>query len=134
MAVRETSLLALEQVQKRLEPDQWAVFEILDEIGPAPDKRILEALNQKEQAIPKPKQFKRIWEINQVTARRNELVKLQLVRHIGTYKGQFHGKNKTYYFWAVGGDEREPVGWKRLPDKPFAIVVEDKCATCPYRK
>jgi len=134
MPVRNTSLMALEQIQDKLEPDQWAVFEILDEIGPASDRRILEALNQKEQMTLKPKRFKKRWEINQVTARRNELVKLQLVRYIGIYKGQFHGKNKTYYFWAVRGDEREPIGWERLPDKLLAVVIPDKCANCRYRR
>jgi len=111
MLIRDTSLMALEEVQKRLEPDQWAIYEILAEIGPAHDRRILEALNQKEKASLKSRQFKRIWEINQVTARRNELVKLQLIRDIGTYSGNWNSEKKTYHFWRVAGDKGEPAGW-----------------------
>lgn len=133
MAVRETSLMALEQVQKRLEPDQWAVFEILAEIGPAHDRRILEALNQRERMTLKPKRFKRRWEINQVTARRNELVKMGLIRDIGAFSGYWHSDKKTYHFWAVQGDERELVGWEKLPDKPHTIGP-DRCTHCPYKR
>lgn len=133
MVIRETSLMALEQVQKRLEPDQWAVFEILAEIGPAHDRRILEALNQREQKTLKPKRFKRKWEINQVTARRNELVKMGLIRDIGAFSGYWHSDKKTYHFWAVQGDERELVGWERLPDKPHNIGP-DRCTHCPYKR
>ena len=133
MAVRETSLMALEQVQKRLEPDQWAVFEILTEIGPAHDRRILEALNQREQKTLKPKRFKRRWEINQVTPRRNELVKMRLIRDIGTFSGYWRSDKKTYHFWAVQGDERELVGWERLPDKPHTIAP-DRCTHCSYKR
>jgi hypothetical protein len=130
MPVTDTSLIALEKVNKRLEPDQWAVYAILEELGPAPDKRILEAMNQKERANGS----KRRWAINQVTARRNELVKLQLVRCIGTYRGIFDGQKKTYAFWAVAGDDRQPAGWQRLPDKPVAVKLDDKCANCLYRR
>lgn len=134
MPVTDTSLIALEKVNKRLEPDQWAVYFVLDEIGPAPDKRILEALNQKERVPGKPKREQRTWAINQVTARRNELVKLQLIRCIGTYRGIFAGQKKTYAFWAVAGDDRQPAGWQRLADKPATIKTDDKCASCPYRR
>lgn len=133
MPIRETSLMALEQIQKRLEPDQWAVFSILAEIGPTHDRRILEALNQREQKTLKPKRFKRIWEINQVTARRNELVKMVLIRDIGAFSGHWHGDKKTYHFWAIQGDERELVGWERLPDKPRTIGP-DRCTHCPYKQ
>jgi len=133
MSVRDTSLLALKEVQKRLEPDQWSIYEILTGIGPAHDRRILEALNQKEQATLKPARLKRHWEINQVTARRNELVKLQLVRDIGTYNNNWQDRKRTYHFWAVQGDSREPTGWQRRPDKP-APIMSDKCARCPHRQ
>lgn len=49
MPVRDTSLMALEELKSRLEPNQWKVYEIISEIGPAHDQRILEVLNQKEQ-------------------------------------------------------------------------------------
>jgi hypothetical protein len=49
MTVRDTSLLALAEIAEKLGPDESAVLMVLDEIGPASDKRILEALNQKEQ-------------------------------------------------------------------------------------
>lgn len=132
MPVRETSLIALEKL-KRLEPDQQAIIVLLDEIGPAHDRRILEALNQKEQATLKPKRLKRIWEINQVTARRNELVRPGLVRDLGRFAGYWKGQKKIYHFWSIWGDLREPIGWKRLPDKPALLKTDDKCLHCPYR-
>jgi len=133
-AVRDTSLIALEAVNRRLEPDQQAVFELLAEIGPSHDRRILEALNQKEQRTLKPRRFKRHWEINQVTARRHELVKLGLVKDIGVYNGTWNGEKKVYHFWAVQGDYRQPAGWQRQPDRPMAIVVPDRCLNCEYRR
>lgn len=133
MPVRETSLIALEELKGRLEPNQWKVYEILSEIGPAHDQRILEALNQKEQLADKPKRYKRIWAINQVTGRRNELVGLQLVKCLGQYSGIWNGRKKTYCFWAVQGDLRQPAGWVRLADKPLP-ELPDKCAQCPYRR
>jgi hypothetical protein len=133
-AVKDTSLIALEKVNKRLEPDQLAVIELLEEIGPAHDLRIKEALNQKEQRAQKPREFKRHWEINQVTARRNELVKLGLVRDIGRFSGIWNDKKKEYHFWAVQGDYRCPAGWVRQPDKPHAVVIPDCCVNCGYRR
>jgi hypothetical protein len=133
-AVKDTSLMALEKVNKRLEPDQQAVLEILEEIGPAHDLRILEALNQRESKTLRPKRFKRHWEINQVTARRHELVNiLGLVRDIGKFKGNWYGESKTYHFWAVHGDNRQPSAWERLPDKPH-LEIQNKCTTCQFRQ
>ncbi|MGA1979492.1 MAG: hypothetical protein ABSG99_02850 [Sedimentisphaerales bacterium] len=133
-AVKDTSLMALEKVNRRLEPDQLAVLELLEEIGPAHDLRLLEALNQKEQKSLKPREFRRAWKINQVTARRNELVKLGLIRDIGMYNGFWEGRAKTYHFWMVQGDYRCPAGWVRQPDRSHAIVIPDKCASCRYRR
>jgi len=133
-AVQDTSLIALEKVNKRLEPDQQAVIELLEEIGPAHDLRIKEALNQKEQKAMKPREFKRHWEINQVTARRNELVKLGIVRDIGRFKGMWNDEKKEYHFWAAQGDYRCPAGWVRQPDKPHAVVIPERCARCRYRQ
>ena len=115
MTVRDTSLLAYEQIKERLGPDEQAVFEILLEIGPAHDRRILEALNQKEAATIKPKSQKRKWEINSVTGRRNALVNIYgIIEDLGPHKGQWHGKNKTYHIWRVVGDDRVPVGWHKV--------------------
>ena len=133
-AVRDTSLMALEKVNKRLEPDQLAVLELLEEIGPAHDLRILEALNLKEQKALKPREFKRVWKINQVTARRNELVELRIVNDIGVFKGIWDGEKKTYHFWAAQGDYRQPAGWERLPDKPHKTIIPDRCVNCEYLK
>ncbi len=135
-AVKDTSLLALEKVNKRLEPDQQAVLEILEEIGPAHDLRILEALNQKEQRSLKPRDLKRHWKINQVTARRHELVNIhRIVKDIGVYRGTWEDEKKTYHFWAVQGDYRQPAGWERLPDKQHKFVTPpEQCLNCRYRK
>ena len=73
MTVRDTSREAFEVVREKLGADQSAVLAVLDEIGPADDRRILEALNQKEAADYKPKAARRTWTINIVTPRRGEL-------------------------------------------------------------
>ncbi len=119
MPVRDTSLIALERIKNKLEPDEQAVIEILEEMGPTHDRRILEALNQKEQATLKPKRQKRKWEINSVTARRNHLLNMGLIIDLGSHKGTWHGDKKTYHIWRLGGDIREPIGWK-----PVKLKVE----------
>jgi len=114
MAVRDTSLIALERIKDRLEPNQQAVYEILLELGPTHDRRILEALNQKEQVTLKPKAKKRTWEINSVTARRNDLLNMGLIIDLGSHKGTWRGDNKTYHIWRITGDDRQPIGWKPM--------------------
>lgn len=131
--VRDTSLMALKKVNKRLEPDQRAVLELLEEIGPAHDLRLLEALNQKEQKALKPREFKRAWKINQVTARRNELVELRIINDIGVFKGIWNNEKKTYHFWAVQGDYRQPAGWERQPDRPHR-TIQDRCTQCQIKR
>ncbi len=132
-AVRDTSLLALKTFEE-LALDQRAVLELLEEIGPAHDRRLLEALNQKERASGKPRRLQRHWEINQVTARRNELVKLGLVMDIGAYSGLWNDERKVYHFWAVQGDYRQPAGWVKQPAKPHTAVIDGRCANCGYRR
>ena len=111
MTVRDTSLIAYEKLKETLGPDEQAVFEILLETGPAHDRRILEALNQKEQAALKPAKLKRKWDINSVTGRRNGLVGKGAVIDLGTHAGTWCGKVKTYHLWRAIGDDRLPVGW-----------------------
>ena len=103
-----------EKVRKSLEPDEDAVFCILLELGPAHDRRILEALNQKEQKTRKPKRQKRKWEINQVTARRNGLLGKGVIEDLGAHNGRWHDKAKTYHLWRVRVDKRQPIGWGKV--------------------
>lgn len=130
MAVRDTSLLAYKEILKRLEPDEQKVFEILLELGPTHDQRILEALNQKEQATLKPKRKKRTWTINSVTGRRNGLLGKGAVTDLDTHRGYWHSAKKTYHIWRVTGDKREPIGWTPVPKedlpKPAKKPVEVK--------
>jgi len=112
MTVRDTSLLALEEIAEKLGPDEAAVLAVLDEIGPASDKRILEALNQKEQVTLKPKRQKRKWQINSVTGRRNALVnKYSVVEDLGVFK---KNGQKAVHLWRSRGDSRMPeqLGYK----------------------
>ena len=114
MMVRDTSLLALEKIKEKLGHDEQLVFEILLELGPCHDRRILEALNQKESM--KPRLQRRSWEINSVTGRRNGLVAMEKVRDLGPYKGVWNGVVKTYHFWKVNSDARAvPPGWTPAP-------------------
>lgn len=115
MTVKDTSREAFERVRQVCGPDEQAVFEILSEIGPAHDRRILEALNQKEAF--KPKNTRRIWTINSVTGRRNGLIDKRLVYDIGSWQGIWCGHKKTYHFWRASGDARDPAGWQ-LVRKP----------------
>ena len=121
MTVKDASLIAFGQIKDRLTRDEQAVFEILLEIGPACDLRILEALNQKEAATLKPKKDKRIWTINSVTGRRNSLVVMGSVFDLGLHQGQYQGKNKSYHIWRTIGDTRAPIGWRKVQKKPKGI-------------
>ena len=106
MTVRDTSLSALAEIAEKLGPDESAVLAVLDEIGPASDKRILEALNQKEQVTLKPKRRKRVWQINSVTGRRNALVnKYGVVEDLGAFKKD---GRKAVHIWRSRGDSRRP--------------------------
>lgn len=111
MPVTETSRDAYEKVRPYLGVDQQAVYEIISEIGPCHDRRILEALNQKEAATLKPRHQKRTWEINEVTGRRNELVVKGYILCLGRFCGDWHGKRKTYQFHVAMNDLRTPQGY-----------------------
>ena len=117
MAVQDTSREAFELVRQACGPDEQTVFEILEEIGPAHDRRILEALNQKESF--KPKNARRTWTINSVTGRRNGLVDKRFVFDIGSWRGQWYGAKKTYHFWRAAGDCRQPAGWQLVRTPGF---------------
>jgi len=119
--IRDTSLLALKNIAEKLGADEAAVLTILDEIGPASDKRILEALNQKEQATLKPKHQKRVWHINSVTGRRNALVNIyRVVEDLGVFKktGQ-----KAVHIWRARGDERVPEQFGFRPARVSSAKV-----------
>ncbi len=115
MTVQDSSLLAYEEIKNKLQNYQAAVLNILEEIGPTHDLRILEALNQKEKT--KPKRKRRIWHINEVTARRNELVLLSIVIDIGPHRGFWRREKKVYHIWRVAGDKRLPSGWTKADIK-----------------
>jgi len=127
--VRDTSIEAYcKEVKPRLEPDEQAVFEILYELGPCHDRRILEALNQKEAF--KPRAIRRRWEINAVTGRRNGLLNKNylmgegVVVDLGKFKGTWNGRSKTYHFWAIRGDRRPlPHGWWKVPEPNGQIGI-----------
>lgn len=117
MPVRETSKIALEKIKGKIGADEQVVFELLLELGPTHDRRILEALNQKERKSKKPKSQQRTWEIMSVTGRRNRLLGRGFIRDLGPHKGSWHGKSKKYHIWAVVGDDRDPAGWTPVPRK-----------------
>jgi len=119
MAVRDTSREALEKIRLELPRITRQVFEAILNLGPTHNNRVLEYLNQKEQATLKPRYLKRKWQINQVCGRVNELVHThRIVEDLGPHKGTWHGEKKTYHLWRVIGDERKPIGWIPAPEKP----------------
>jgi len=118
MPVRDTSKIALEKTQSKLPRITQQVFEMILELGPTHNNRILECLNQKEQSTLKPRYQKRKWQINQVCGRVNELVHIYcIVEDLGPHKGTWYRKKKTYHLWRVIGDEREPIGWRPIQEK-----------------
>ena len=115
MTVRDTSLIAYyREVRKGLEPKERMVLRVLMQLGPVHDRRLLQALNQKEKQ--KPKRFRRVWEINQVTGRRHGLYGKGIVEDLGVHRGIWNGKAKGYHIWRVIDDARQPVGWVKLED------------------
>jgi hypothetical protein len=105
---------AYEKNRDRFKGTLRAVFEAIIELGPTHNSRILEYLNQKESQ--KPRHYRRLWQINQVTGRVNDLVNIHcVVVDMGRYLGKWYGKNKTYHLWRAVGDDRQPVGWIKLP-------------------
>jgi len=115
MGVDETSKEAYEKIRPYLGSDQRAVYEIIAETGPVHDRRILEAINQKEAATLKPRELKRTWEINEIAGRRNELKTKGCIWFLGRFRGLWHGKPKLYKFYSVKGDSRSPedFGWAK---------------------
>jgi len=118
--VRDSSLIALERLSERTkESDKDRVLNILLEIGPTHDRRILEALNQAEQKTLK--KHRRVWEINSVTGRRNDLVANDLVEDMGLHSGRWHDREKSYHIWRVRGDDKPaPPGWRKVESAPQA--------------
>lgn len=135
MTVRDTSRLSFEEKRKNLGPDQDAVFSILEEIGPADDKGIHEALNQKEQKTLKPKKLRRIWGINEISPRRGELHNLRLIKDLGVFK--HHERKRQVHLWCISGDNRQPVSsWIKQPNnrKPVKLPCINKTKKKDYTK
>ncbi len=124
MPVRDTSRLSFEEKRKNLGPDQDAVFSIIEEIGPADDKRIRGSLNQKERN-DKPKRLRRRWGINEVSPRRGELVDMRMIEDMGAFK---HPERKReVHLWRVSGDKRVPVAsWVKKEDNREPVKLPTK--------
>lgn len=127
MSVQETSKIAFEKLKDS--PTTQKIFEVILDIGPTHNNRILEYLIQKEKL--KPRQQRRKWEINQITGRVHDLIHVHsLVRDLGPHKGSWHRQPKTYHLWIVAGDVRTPAGWRPAPKedlpKPTKPPAETK--------
>jgi hypothetical protein len=115
--VRNTSLLAFEKLRRsgQLSECQSRLLQILEEIGPSHDLRILEALNQQEQVTLKNPRNKKVWQINVVTSTRNQLMSMALIHDIGVFCGIWQGRRRARHFWAVSGETRPvPPGWTKV--------------------
>lgn len=114
MSVQDTSKIALEKIRDKLPAITQKVFDVILDIGPTHNNRILEYLNQKESL--KPRNQRRYWQINQVCGRVNDLVHIyRIVRDLRSHSGKWHGEPKKYHIWAVIGEDRKPVGWTPIP-------------------
>lgn len=114
MAVRDTSLRAFEKHKPKMGPGEVAVFEVLQQLGPMHDRRLLQAMQQREAARMIPKEKRRSWEINTICARRNRLLGLGVIVDLGAHHGIWNGRKKTYRIWRIRGDGRLPVGWTKV--------------------
>jgi hypothetical protein len=98
---------------KTLQPLEQEVYAALAELGPAHNLRIQEFLRQKE-TVNKRSQERRDWPINVVCGRVNTLHCKGQIVFAGYYRGYWNGKKKTYKFWALTADSRQPAGWVKL--------------------
>jgi hypothetical protein len=109
---------------KTLQPLEQEVFNALDELGPAHNLRIQEYMRQRE-AVNKRSQERRDYPINVVCGRVNTLHAKGQVIFAGYYRGVWNGKKKTYKFWSLAADKREPAGWVKLTDEEVAEMKQD---------
>lgn len=109
---------------KTLQPLEQQVYTALDELGPAHNLRIQEYLRQRE-AVNKRVQERRDWPINVVCGRVNTLHAKGQIIFAGYYRGYWNSKKKTYKFWSLAADTREPAGWEKLtPEEVAAMHAE----------
>ena len=129
MTVAATSLAAFQETREQMGRDEQIIFDLLLEIGPAPDIRILEALRQRESK--KRRNDRRKWEISTITGRRDGCRAKGWVSLKGYYRHSSGARRngwaadrtsqRPYMIWAVWNDDREPVGdWVRLSDEEVA--------------
>jgi len=105
--------MAYEKIKEKLCGTTQQVFCAILDLGPTHNNRILEYLHQQESL--KPRACRRLWQINQVCGRVNDLVnKHAAVIDLGPHRGFWYGDEKTYHLWRVRGDNREPAGWMKI--------------------
>jgi len=113
-------------VSGRIETDEDRVFAVLEEIGPADDKRILWAIQAKIKGTYWPAGIKKAylekWAINAVTGRRNGLMTKNphLLEDCGIYKHR--DRIRPVHVYRIRGDKREPgnYGYREYKKKPPA--------------
>ncbi len=117
-----------------LNADYDAVYNMIEQLGPCHNNRILEALQQAQKRMAVKDRRATVWVSNNVWNRVNELInKLGLVRDLGRHKGVWQGRNVSFNFrkivgdMAQVGDTQESAGWERLPlveKKTRPVVAE----------
>ena len=132
--VTESSRKAYEKRYGKLNADYDAVYNMIEQLGPCHNNRILEALQQAQKRMAVKDRRATVWVSNNVWNRVNELInKLGLVRDLGRHKGVWQGRNVSFNFrkivgdMAQVGDTQESAGWERLPlveKKTRPVVAE----------
>ena len=122
--VRESSLKVFRDYQVHLEGDQVTVFNLLKEIGPQHDLIILDEINKRE----KKNGSSRVWRINEITGRRNGLIKNGCIFCVGFWRvpagvgipvmegGRI--KERIYMYWDCIDEYRTPSVGVKVKDAP----------------
>ena len=115
MSVTETSREAYEKVMAHPDRDLAEVLAMIEELGPCHNNRILEALQQAEKQRPRKKRRGCPWVSNNAWPRVTELMIMGVVVNMGQYRGVWNGRNVSFNFRRVAGEDRAvPPGWVKV--------------------
>ncbi|HEG43271.1 MAG TPA: hypothetical protein ENH94_04395 [Phycisphaerales bacterium] len=118
MAVTDTSREAYDKVMANPDRDLAEVLAMIEELGPCHNNRILEALQQADKGRARKKRRGCAWVSNSCWPRVYDLMILKVVVDMGRYRGVWDGRNVSFNFRRVSGDDRGvPPGWEKVENK-----------------
>ncbi len=123
--VRDSSRQVLDDKRPALERLEQQVYQLLLDEGPMHDRRLLEALNQRE--MQKPKSLRHTWGIDCVTPRRYYCITKGWAEDLGLHRGLWEGKVVKKHIWRAKYDTRLPAGWTLVVDQDHVCT---RCGLC----